>query len=82
MSDAVRQAVLAALGSVAPEADLDELEADEPLREQIDLDSMDFLKFVVKLSEDLGVSVPERDFPKLESLDDAVEYLVATGAGE
>lgn len=75
--DPIRAAVLAALGAVAPEADLEALAGDLPLRDQVDIDSMDFLNFAIGLHERLGVEVPEADYPQLETLDDCVRYLTA-----
>jgi acyl carrier protein len=69
--------ILTALGAVAPEADLSALDPAEPIRDQLDLDSMDFLNFVVSLHERLGVDVPEADYGKLATVDGAVAYLAA-----
>ncbi len=73
--DAIRGAVVKALTSVAPEIDPSSLEADRPFRQEFDLDSMDFLNFVIALHAALGVNVPEADYPKVASLNAAVEYL-------
>ncbi len=80
-SPEVRKTVLDALCSVAPETDASTIDPREPLREQLDLDSMDFLNFVVALHAALGVDVPERDYAKLATLDSCVDYLVAKAAG-
>lgn len=73
----IRASVLAALSSVAPEADASQLHPGEPLRDQLDLDSMDFLNFAVALHAGLGVDVPERDYPKIATLDGCVDYVSA-----
>jgi acyl carrier protein len=73
----IRRTVLTALGAVAPEADLATLDRAEPIRDQLDLDSVDFLGFVESLHERLGVDVPEADYGKLATVDGAVAYLVA-----
>jgi acyl carrier protein len=73
--ETIREAVLKALTSVAPEIDPSSLGADEPFRQEFDLDSMDFLNFVVALHARLHVDVPEADYPKLATLNGAVEYL-------
>ena len=73
--DELRRVVLDALGALAPEADLTTLRPDAPLREQLDLDSMDFLNFVIALHRALGVEVPETDYPKLATLDGCLRYL-------
>ncbi len=77
--DEIRATVLRALGEIAPEADLASLAPDVEFREQLDLDSMDFLNFVVGLHAALGVDIPESDYPKLATLDGCVEYLGRAG---
>jgi acyl carrier protein len=69
--------VLRVLGEIAPEADLASLRSDVGFRDQLDLDSMDILNFVVGLHSALGVEIPESDYPKLATLDGCVEYLMA-----
>jgi len=77
MADELRAVVLRVLGDVAPEADLASLQPDVAFREQLDLDSMDILNFVVGLHGALGVEIPEADYPKLATLDGCVEYLAS-----
>lgn len=77
----LRATVLRALGEVAPEADLTSLAPDVPFREQLDLDSMDILNFVVGLHAALGVEIPEADYPKLATLDSCVGYLASRSGG-
>ena len=71
----VRATVLGVLGDIAPEADLASLRPDVPFREQLDLDSMDLLNFVVGVHAALGVDIPEADYGKLATLDACVAYL-------
>lgn len=71
----IRAAVFSGLAQIAPEADLDELPPEENLREEIDIDSYDFLNFLIGLNEELGVDIPEEDYELLISLDDIVRYL-------
>jgi acyl carrier protein len=75
--DEIRAAVLRSLQSVAPEADLSTLAGTADLRDALDIDSMDFLRFVVGVHEALGVDVPERDYPKIRTLDACVGYLAS-----
>lgn len=63
------------LSGIAPEADLSAVADDEDLREALDLDSMDFLNFVIALHERTGVDIPEADYPRLRTLDGAIAYL-------
>jgi acyl carrier protein len=75
--DQTRAAVLEALGNVAPELDPATLDPRQDLRNQLDLDSMDFLNFVVGLHKAFGVDIPEADYRKLATLDACVAYLMA-----
>lgn len=73
--DEIRTAVIQALTSIAPEFDARNLQPNAVLREELDLDSMDFLNFVIGLHGSVGVNVPEQDYSKLATLNGAVEYL-------
>ena len=72
-----RTAVMASLARIAPEADLDHLAPDLDLRDELDLDSMDFLNFVVGIHDRTGVEVPERDYPQLLTLRACIAYVDA-----
>jgi acyl carrier protein len=76
--DELRATVLRVLGDIAPEADLAALHPDIGFRDQLDLDSMDVLNFVVGLHTALGVDIPETDYPQLATLDACVDYLDAS----
>lgn len=73
--DDIRTAVLASIARVAPEINTTAIDAAATLRDELDLDSMDFLNFVLGLHDRLGVDVPESDYAKLSTLDNAVAYL-------
>ncbi|HEX8966657.1 MAG TPA: acyl carrier protein [Chloroflexota bacterium] len=75
--DSARAVVLRALRQIAPEADLAALDANQDLREQLDIDSVDFLNFVVALHRELGVDIPEADYAKVRTLDGCIRYLSA-----
>lgn len=75
ISDDIRKAVLDALGSVAPEADLGRLRPDKNLREQLDIDSMDFLNFMLAIHRSLEIEIPEADYGQLVTLDGCIQYL-------
>lgn len=70
-----RGGVLAELRRIAPELEEGELKLDRPLRDQVDLDSMDWLNFLVALHERFGVEIPESDYKRLGTLDEIVTYL-------
>lgn len=71
----VRMLAADVLGGIAPEADLDTVGEDEDLRAALDLDSMDFLNFVIGLSEHSGIAIPEADAPRLYTLAGVMDYL-------
>lgn len=71
----IRARVLEVLARIAPELDPAELAPDANLRDQLDVDSMDFLNFVIGLHKAFGVEVPETDYRRLLTLDDCVAYL-------
>jgi acyl carrier protein len=73
----VRQTALSVLASIAPEIADVTLRNDRPLRRQVDLDSMDWLNFLLGLHERLGVDIPEADYARLTTLDEIAKYLLA-----
>jgi acyl carrier protein len=75
--DQVRGIVMNELTRIAPEADPHTLRLELPLRDQVDVDSMDFLNFIIALHERFAIDIPEADYAKLSSLDALVDYLAA-----
>ncbi len=73
--DQIKQAVIDIISDVLPDDDCSELEPDKNLRDQLDLDSMDFLDIVMELRKQYGVEVPEEDYPKLATLAGCIDYL-------
>lgn len=71
----VRQIVLDIISDIAPDEDVSGLDDKKSLREQLDLDSMDFLDIVMELRKRHKVEVPQEDYPKLASLESCVAYL-------
>lgn len=77
MSDQeIKEVVLRALSGIAPEVDVGALDPGKDLRDQIDLDSVDFLNFVIGLHNELGVEIPDADVPKFATLNGCVAYLL------
>jgi len=70
-------AVVSTLKSIAPEVEESDLVADQPLRAQVDLDSMDWLNFLISLHDKLKVDIPESDYARLRTLNDLLDYLRA-----
>lgn len=73
----IRALVAEAVAGIAPEADLATVGDTEDLREALDLDSMDFLNFVIALGQKAGRKIPEADTPKLYTLQGLIAYLSA-----
>jgi acyl carrier protein len=73
--DDLRALMLKALGDIAPEADLANVPPRADLREELDIDSMDFLRYVTALSKALNVPIPESAYADLFTLEGGVEYL-------
>ncbi|MCB4365755.1 acyl carrier protein [Hydrogenophaga taeniospiralis] len=71
----IRRLAADVLAGIAPEADLSRVGDGEDLREALDLDSMDFLNFIIGLSQGSGVAIPEADYPRLFTLRGLVAYL-------
>jgi acyl carrier protein len=73
----IRAVVREELGNIAPEIDMNLVDPSANLRDALDIDSMDFLNFVTALHHRLGIDIPEIDYPKLNTLNEAVNYLTA-----
>ena len=71
----VKQIVIDIINEIAPDEDTSNLKSEVNLRDQMDLDSMDFLDIVMELRKQHGIEVPEEDYPKLASLDSCSDYL-------
>ncbi len=73
----IRQAVIDSVQAIAPEADFASLDPRRPFREELDLDSFDFLNVLIELHARLGVEIPEADYGKLGTLETMLGYLAA-----
>ena len=73
--DECKKVVLDIIGDIAPDEDLSNVKPDVRLRDQLQLDSMDFLDIVMELRKRHGIEVPEAEYQQLASLDSAAEYL-------
>lgn len=77
----IRQSFFEVLGEIAPEVEPATIDPGKPLRDQVDLDSMDWLNVIIRLHEILGIEIPEADYAELTTLDSTVAYLARrTGA--
>lgn len=71
----IKQAILDILSDIAPDEDLSDLKADVDFRDQLEMDSMDFLDIVMELRKRYRIQIPEEDYPQLASMDSTVTYL-------
>jgi acyl carrier protein len=71
----IRDRVLEIIAQIVPDEDLSNLRGDIPIREQVELDSMDFLDIIMELRKRYGIEVPEDDYIQLATLDGSVAYL-------
>jgi acyl carrier protein len=76
----IKEVVVKLLKGIAPEADPAHLAPDQNVRESLDIDSYDFLQFLIALDEQLGVDIPEADYGKLITLSDIIDYLADRAA--
>lgn len=73
--DDIRQVILDILERIAPDEDLSDIKDDVPFREQLELDSMDFLDIVMELRKRYRVQIPEEDYEHLATMQGTVTYL-------
>lgn len=71
----LRAIALNVLRGIAPEIEPNDIALGTPLRNQVDLDSMDWLNFLIGLHQRLGVDIPEADYAQLVTLDNVLDYL-------
>lgn len=73
--DEIKDALLEIIGDINEEADLASLDGDKPLRDQLELDSMDFLDIVMELRKRYKLQIPEDEYPELVTLNSCIRYL-------
>lgn len=78
--DEIRDGILRALAQIAPEANLSRIKPHLRLRDQLDIDSMDLLNFVIAVHKEFNIDIPEADYPQLATLDGFVDYIAKVQA--
>lgn len=73
--DDIHATVVRLLSDRAPEVDFAQIQPDRPLRDQVDIDSMDFLNFLIALNKEFGIPIPEKDYPKMATMNSCIDYL-------
>ena len=76
-ADEIKKLVFQLLKQIAPDTEPSTLQADENIRETLDIDSFDSLQFLVSLNEKLGIEIPEQDYGKITTLKTLVNYILA-----
>jgi acyl carrier protein len=71
----IRSVLMGIVAEIIPDEDLTNLKSDVPIREQVELDSMDFLDIIMELRKRYGIEVPEDDYMQLATIDSSVAYL-------
>ena len=71
----LKRIIFDGLRKIAPESEPETLAPDVNVRKTLDIDSYDFLNFLIGLSEKLGIEVPEEDYGKIRSLEELLTYL-------
>lgn len=74
-AEEIRSMILEVIHEIVPDEDLSGLKPDVRIRDQIEMDSMDFLDIIMELRKRYGITVPEDDYMELSSLDSSVAYL-------
>lgn len=74
--ESARQTIFAVLGEIAPEVDPATVDDSLDLTEQLDLDSMDYLNWMLGINQATGVEIPQRDVSRFLTIEGAVDYLV------
>lgn len=73
----LKQRIIALLIEIAPDVEPNQVPDNEDLREALELDSMDFLRLLTAINQQIGVSIPESDYSKVLTLNEMVSYLEA-----
>ncbi|HCE43058.1 MAG TPA: acyl carrier protein [Lentisphaeria bacterium] len=71
----ISKAIISIINDILPEGDCSEVDPEKKLRDQLELDSMDFLDIVMELRKKYGIEVPEADYPQLATLNSCINYL-------
>ena len=74
-NDEIKQVICGILKRIAPESDPNTLAPDENIRQALDIDSFDALNVLIRIEEELGVSVPESDYGELNTLSEMIDYI-------
>jgi acyl carrier protein len=74
-SEILHQTIVVLLQQIAPDTTPSTLKLEENIRETLNIDSFDFLQFIIALHEKTGVEIPEEDYGKINTIQNAIEYI-------
>lgn len=74
--DAIKSTVIKAILEIAPDIEEDEIELNENIQRSLEIDSFDFLKILTQIDRETGVSVPEVDYAKVDTIENMAEYIL------
>jgi acyl carrier protein len=74
-SEILHQTIVVLLQQIAPDTTPSTLKLEENVRETLNIDSFDFLQFIIALNEKIGVEIPEEDYGKINTIQNAIEYI-------
>ncbi|NQU22636.1 MAG: acyl carrier protein [Candidatus Nealsonbacteria bacterium] len=74
-ADEIREAIIEILSDIAPDEDLSNVKEDVPFRDQLEMDSMDFLDIVMELRKRYRIQIPEEEYTELGSMASTIAYL-------
>ena len=74
-SEILHQTIVVLLQQIAPDTSPSALKLEENIRETLNIDSFDFLQFIIALHEKTGVEIPEEDYGKINTIQNAIEYI-------
>ncbi len=74
--ESIKAAIIEIINEIVPDEDLSDLDHQKPLRDQIDLDSMDFLDIVMELRKKYRIEFPEEDYDELSTMNSTIDYLL------
>jgi acyl carrier protein len=76
-AEELKATIFRLLGQIAPEADFSQLDPDRQIQSELDIDSFDFLNFLIALNEEVGVEIPEADYGQVATVNALVTYVMA-----
>ncbi len=72
----LRNVIVNIIAKIEPDGDINTIEDSAPLRDQLELDSMDFLDIVLEIRKRYKIKIPEEDYPELQTMDSTINYLL------